>query len=532
MNSVLTIRNATALASACFLIAGLVLVTFRVVILWEQPYQSGRVWQSFDLIGELERTHGVPWDTEFSGMAGGNEKARFLQEFPLMQYLAVGLRRCTNLTLAQSGQAIASLEGLTSVMIIALFAWSLPTTTPIRLTFAAAIFFIPGFLRYAIVAVPDATVFVFDAAGVALLLVGRRRRSDLLLCVGALLIGLAVLIKSTAFLPTLAVAAALFLEKRKTALLVLGIATIPGIAWALLAARINPDARPVNQFARLAALPEYWWNPRLYADPWWYRNLVFLHYDTLGLLGMTAIGVAVWIAFRRRLMFELILLSIPPIILLLVFNFHSASHGYYHLIWLPFSILVAMEVFAQQVKAERTAAVVAVVIGLALLGVAERAHGSVERLTGHAEANHPLFPARTLSNDARIEREFRALNQEFNQEHAYLAYFGDKTSSFLDSGLRGWIIASPNLASAKSQRLLESVVAQQEWRRVNKDWLQDRVRRGMRLIVVERSSKWNTPQFLDMVAGCGFEKSAVTDDKIIFQLPPKESNLNYQQPTK
>jgi hypothetical protein len=277
-------------------------------------------------------------------MSGGNQKARFIQEFPFAQYGALFLSHSTGMSIRNSGQFVATLIALLSILVIAIYCNSLPEPWPLRLILASIIIFIPGFLRYAPTAVPDSTVFLLNVAGAATIFLGRRRASERLIALGAALVGFTVLAKVTALIPALAVAAALVYEKRRVAVLALALATLPGLAWTVLCVKINPAAAPVNEWARQVSVVSFW-NPSLYLDPWWFRNMLFLHYDTLGLVGLSAIALVVTTALRNRQIFELTIFLLPMTMMALVFNYHSASHGYYHLVWLPLSLIAGLNVF-------------------------------------------------------------------------------------------------------------------------------------------------------------------------------------------
>ena len=303
-----------------FLLSGCALFAMRAIDLWRNPFQVGRVWQSFDIAQELERVHGVPWATEMSTMSGGRVPAPFVQEFPFAQYAAWGLKRFTSLSLSEAGQAVALTIAVAGAAVWLRYAWLLPVSFPTRLLIGGAIFFLPGFLRYGATAVPDALVFLFNLAGAALIATGRRRQSDGAVTLGAILVGLAVLAKGTAGVGAAVVGIVLLGERRWCAVAGLCGSAIPGVAWAGLARPINLAALPVNFFARIGVIRDYWWNPRLYAEPWWARNVGFTLYDVLGPLGLTACIWIAWTARRQIRLFETLLMVGPAAATILAFQ--------------------------------------------------------------------------------------------------------------------------------------------------------------------------------------------------------------------
>ncbi|HWQ54375.1 MAG TPA: hypothetical protein VN442_11870 [Bryobacteraceae bacterium] len=500
--------------SIAFFVLGAALFAVSAADLWARPYQAGRVWQSFDIIAELERAGGVPWETELSSMSGGREPAPFIQEFPIQQYAALLLRRVTAFTVTESGQLIALLVALFAILVIFAYARMLPAPWSQRLTLASAVLFIPGFLRYGPMAVPDMNVFLLSAAGAASIFAGRRRCSERLVVFGAVLIGLTVLAKATALIPALVVAGTLLYEKRRTAAAAFALAALPGLAWAVLATRINPGAASVNHFARLVGIREYWWNPALYLDPWWYRNLAFLLYDTLGVLGITAITLATATALKNRQVTEAALLVIPGLAMSLAFNYHTASHGYYHLVWLPLSLVTAIEVLAAKWRRAVLAPRIFLIAGLALVGVAERVYGLVERISGHPEAARQWLATSTVPGDQELRAGIRKLAAA--ESNGFVAYFGDADVKFHELGIRGWIVHSPN---PPNRHLPARVIAAEEWRRVGPEWVQDRIRRGLTTLLVEQRSQWNNASFLETLARCGLEKRGVLAGHLLFSLP-------------
>lgn len=486
----------------------------RTADLWALPHQSGRVWQSLDIIAELDRVGGVPWETEISSMSGGSEPARFIQEFPIQQYAALLFRRVTAFTVTESGQLAALLVAACAILVVFAYALTLPATWSVRLTLASVLLFVPGFLRYGPMAVPDMNVFLLSAAGTASILAGRRRRSERLVASGAVLMGLTMLAKPTALIPALVVAGTLLYERRRVAAAAFAVAALPGLAWTVLGARINPGAASVNEFARLAGIRDYWWNPALYVDPWWYRNLAFLHYDTLGVLGIAGIALAAVTAVKQRMTTEAALLVLPGLAMSLAFNYHSASHSYYHLAWLPLSLMAGMEIMAARWRKAAVEPRILLVVGLALVGIAERAYGLVERVSGNQEAVRGLLVhRRSPPDDTELRVGIRRLAAV--EPNGFVAYFGDADVKFHELGVRGWIVHSPN---PPNRHLPARVIAAEEWRRVGPDWFQDRIRRGLTTLLLERRSPWNNAYFVETLAHCGLVNRGVLAGHDVFSL--------------
>jgi hypothetical protein len=484
-----------SLAAALFLqLPGSAVVLLRAGDLWRQPYQVGRVWQSFDIARELERVHGKPWLTELSPMSG----APFVQEFPLSQYGMWFLRAATGLSIPEAGQAIALLTALASVAVWLLYAWGLPVGLPERIAAGALVFFVPGFLRYGATAVPDALVFLMNLSGVSLIFAGRRQGRDGLVTIGAALIGAAVLAKTTSLLPAAAIAVLLFAEKRRRAAIALVGATVPGVVWAAASRWINEAALPVNEFARVGNLREYWWNPHLYLDPWWYRTLAFTLYDVVGLAGL----VAVWLAWTGRRRFEIAVLVGPAVATILAFPYHSASHGYYSLTWLAFSLVAGVELAAHGRRLS-TAAMVGFAT-LLLAGVAERQIGLVERVVARRpEAVAPIVHLHPAGPDSR-DLLARSALLEVTKKASRIAYLGS-SATFLQSGIRGWFVETRDADShiATRRHLPERVAAEEEWRKLSADWFRDRVGRGLDAVLIERGGPLDRPDVIAWARSAG-----------------------------
>ena len=406
------------------------------------PYQVGRVWQSFDLARDLERVHGVPWATELSPMTGGSSPAPFVQEFPLAQYGAVVLRAATGITIPAAGQAVALLIALASAAVWLLYTWCLPVARPQRMAAGALIFFVPGFLRYGATAVPDALVFLVNLSGACLIFTGRRRQRTGVVTLGAILIGAAVLVKATALLPAAVIALAFLAERRWRPAIALMGASLPGLVWAAMARSINEASLPVNVFARVGNLREYWWNPHLYFDPWWYRTLAFTLYDVLGLLGLVCVCLAMTGRRGLNVRFERAVLFAPAAATIVAFPYHSATHGYYSLTWLAFTVIASMELAA---KTRRLSAAwtVGFAIALGVLGLMERQIGVVERMIAqNPDAVVPLVHLHRPPPDRREQQAHAAL-LDWTKRASLIAYLGSSGAPFLQSGIRGWIGRGP-----------------------------------------------------------------------------------------
>jgi hypothetical protein len=470
------------------------------------------VWQSFDIARELERVHGRPWATELSPMTGGSLPAPFLQEFPAAQYAALFLRKTAALSIPNAGQAVAAAIGAAALLAWLGFALLLPLSPAGCMLTGSLIFFVPAFLRYGATAVPDALVFLLNLSAASLILTGRRVRRGRLIVLGAVLAGLAVLAKATALIAAVVLVAALLLDRRWRAALALVLAALPGVVWAAAASIINKGALPVNYFARIAAIPEYWWNPRLYYDPWWARNLGFTIYDVLGPLGLAAcLWIVVTARRRHGCAFETILMIGPSALTILLFNYHAASHAYYSLVWLPFTMTGAVELALRTPAPgwSRTA-VAGCIACLGLLGIAERQFGAVERfLARQPEAVKPILDFETPQANARDESARHAI-VETAKRATLVAYLGGATSPFLESGIRGWAVEAPSEDQAMVERrkhLPESVLRQEDWRQLDEAWFRDRIRRGLGAVLVERGGTLDNPKVLGWAQDAGLREA-------------------------
>ncbi len=486
-------------AALLVLTAGSAIFLLRVADLWRQPYQVGRVWQSFDIARELERVRGVPWATELSPMSG----APFVQEFPLSQYGVWLLRAATGLSIPEAGQALALFTALASAVVWLRYTWRLPVALPQRIVGGALLFFVPGFLRYGATAVPDALVFLVNLGGASLVFTGRREHRAGLVTIGAVLIGAAVLAKTTALLPAAVIAVGLFAEKRRRAAIALVGATVPGVVWAAMARSINEASLPVNVFARVGVLREYWWNPHLYFDPWWYRTLAFTLYDVLGMVGIVGIWMLATGRRHRDVRFEMVVLFAPAVATVLAFPYHSATHGYYALTWLPFSLVAGIELAANERRA--SAAAMAGFATLLVLGVAERQMGFVERVVARRpEAVAPVIHFHPAEPEGR-DLLARSALLDVTKRASRIAYLGSSGTTFLQSGIRGWVVEAPDVDArlAPRRHLPESVVREEEWRKLSADWFRDRVARGLDAALIERGGPLDRPDVLGWARSAG-----------------------------
>jgi len=507
-------RRIPGILAVAFLLLGCALFAMRGVDLWRNPYQSGRIWQSFDIARELERVHFVPWKTELSTMSGGTKPAPFLQEFPLSQYAVCLVNISTGLTIAQAGQLIAELIAVLSVLVWLRYSWSLPLSTADRFLVGGFIFFVPGFLRDGLTAVPDATVFLINLAGASLIVSGRRDSRDRLTSVGAALLGVSVLVKGPTLLPAAVIAFALLCEKRWRSAACLCLASIPGLAWAALAHSVNKAALPVNEMARVGMLRDWWWNPILYRQPWWYRDLSFMTYNTLGLFGIVA---CTWIvlSIRRRdwSSFESLMMVGPPLITFAAFNYHSATHSYYSLVWLPFTMVGAVELGMKIPRRPMPRLSHSLIAGsmicLAIFTIAERQMGLVERtIAGKAEAVRPLFhwSKQWPKIDARDELERAALLGVKNRA-SFVAYIGTPPGAeiaFCQLGMRGWVVGIPVVDLTPHVPL--SVIREEEWRRISVEWFRERLNRGMSAVLIEAAGTPNSPEVVQWAEAAGLHE--------------------------
>jgi len=312
-------------------------------------------------------------------------------------------------------------------------------------------------------------------------------------------------------LPASVIGLALVLERRWKALIALSLASIPGLYWLVASRMLNPLAFPVNEIARYTSRVDWFWNPELYTDPWWIRNLGYMFFDVLGIFGLVAIGAAFLYALRRKWTFEWIVLAGPPIILAIVFPIHSASHGEYHLMWLPLALVCIVEVgfraVGNRLDMPRFWVLLLGVCILASLGVSERALGLVERATGY-HTGGLLWQIPNMEADAqRVTNSLTALT-ETTQDQDLIGYFGMAGLwTFPELGRRGWVVHDPPKQAdyekwrVPSAEYLEQV---EEWRRVDADWFADRRKRGMSVVLIEMDSSWDSTRLMQMAEAAEF----------------------------
>jgi hypothetical protein len=505
------------------------LFTLRALDLWRDPYQIGREWQSFDIARELERVHGVPWATELSTMSGGTRPAPFLQEFPLAQYAAWLLKASTAMSQAEAGQAVATAVAALSAVVWVVYASSLPVSGGLRLLIGGLIFFVPGFLRYGETAVPDAVVFLINLCGVCLIVSGKRRAESKLIVVGAVLVGLGVLGKTTAAPAATTVVLALLLVGHWRAAVALAGAMLPGFAWAVLSRSINQQAASVNEFARVGLLPGYWWNPRLYLDPWWARSLAFTLYDVLGAFGLLAC-IWLWLTAKDKGSLQSLLMILPAAATILAFNYHSASHRYYTLIWLPFTLTGAVELATERLRAtdrRRSYAVILVAAaGLAIFSVAERQAGLAERFVARqADAAQPFFHGSGAASQRTPHDETRrlALSELKSKRALFVAYLGNGLRPFLDLDMRGWVVEADSTARAQRRHLPESIIRAGEQFQLSEHWFRERLARGMDAALIERAGAFDTVDVLQWARSAGLRDATNHPAGHILLLAPPRS---------
>jgi hypothetical protein len=265
----------------------------------------------------------------------------------------------------------------------------------------------------------------------------------------------------------------------------------------------------VNEFARVFAIREYWWNPRLYITLWWPRGLAWMLFDVLGAFGAAATGVLLTVAVCRRWWFEAVVVAGPALALIIVFNYHSASHAYYHLLWLPLAVVALCEIaLAWNSGALIRPAVLAAVSGFMVFGAVERAYGLLERTTGHSSAVAPFLAEPPPKPSARAQQATMVLSR-FKDSNQFIAYLGDSGgSAFSTLGLRGWIVSGPMTAEAAAHtHLPPSVLEVLEARRVGPAWFRERLGRGMAAAVIEQQSTWDVPVVLSWAREAGLEVS-------------------------
>jgi hypothetical protein len=306
---------------------------------------------------------------------------------------------------------------------------------------------------------------------------------------------------------------ALLIDRNRRALVALAAAALPGLAWAALGHTVNEAATPVNYFARLATIREYWWNPHLYLDPWWARSIVFTVYDALGLFGVAA---CIWtIVSARKRSFELALMLLPAAMTILVFNYHSASHRYYTLIWLPFVLVAGVELALDRLRRLDGVLLISAVVALAIAGLAERDAGAVERyIARQPEAAVPFFhPWSTATFPRRDDALSRAALTNLKAEGVtFVGYLGNQWLPLLDLHLRGWAVDAPSPDPRENQRRSRvpvSVVRAEERFRLSADWFRDRLARGMDALLIERGGPFDNPEVLGWARTAGLQPAGV-----------------------
>jgi len=512
-------RAGSTFVGVSFLLIGFILFIARAAELLRDPYDVARVWQSFDIANELIRVHYIAWHTELSIMSGGTVPAPFLQEFPAVQYAACLIHQLARLPIPESAQLTYTFVALASAAVWVKYSLSLPTDMQVRLFTSGIIFFIPGFLRFGGMAVPDSVVFLINLIGGTLIIRGRRENKSGQIILGAALIGGAVLLKTPAFVPAALVGFALLLEKRWRATLAMLGGAIPGVLWAAIASVVNRSAVSVNEFARLGATRDWWWNPHLYQQLWWYRNITFTLYDTLGLFG---VAFLIWIALssrrRKNAQFEYILLLGPVVATFIVFNYHSATHPYYALIWLPFTMLGSVEL---ALKTTRPAfnlrpawpALLGVLACLAALNLVERQLAVLERVVGKPTNGPRIFSSHAKHEETSQTRLAHAALLSIKDKAQFIAYLGDDRDSFLDVGARGWFVLAPAPTVDSKLHVTPSVIhvtptviKEEEWRRIDVKWFDERINRGLGAVLIELNGSLDNPEILKSAKAAGLRE--------------------------
>jgi hypothetical protein len=197
------------------------------------------------------------------------------------------------------------------------------------------------------------------------------------------------------------------------------------------------------------------------------------------------------------------------------FNFHSATHGYYSLVWLPFTMIGAVEMALKIPKRENPrishALFTGAIICLAILTIAERQIGLVERrVARNADAAEPLFHrwTETPETNPRDVLERAALLGVKNRA-SFVAYIGSPPGAeiaFTELGMRGWVVGIPEVdPSLTPQRshIPASVAREDEWRRVSENWFRERANRGMDAVLIEVAGTPNTPEIVQRAEAGG-----------------------------
>jgi hypothetical protein len=281
--------------------------------------------------------------------------------------------------------------------------------------------------------------------------------------------------------------------------------------------------------ARVFYHRDFWWNPSLYLSPWWFRNLGFLIFDSFGFLWLTFIPILVVFGVRKRLWFELMVFLGPLAVCLMAFNYHSASHGYYHLCWLPFFLVGGVHIAVEASSDFRharffTFAAIAIAV-LSPLAVLERNYGAVERLTNKSDALNPFLSLQPRNTSLREVSALAALTKAAT-DNGPVAYFGNfGLYPFLDLNLRGWLVEGPSTSAEEGRmRIPRSVMGEFEWRKVNAEWFRARLRRGLSVVVVDVNSTWDLDKLTGWCSDAGFVPTETVADHILLMQRPQAFN--------
>jgi hypothetical protein len=195
----------------------------------------------------------------------------------------------------------------------------------------------------------------------------------------------------------------------------------------------------------------------------------------------------------------------------LAFNFHSATHEYYHLIWLPFAMVGAVELALKALPSDGRPlcrpAVIVGVICLAILSIGERDIGFVERMAGNPAVVRPLIHLGAPPIDAR-DIQARSALLGLRDRTSFVAYLGNSGwNAFTELGMRGWVVTAPPAAGRFAERQIQkipaSVLRQLPWRQLSSNWFRERLSRGTDAVLIERGGTWDTPEVLGWARAAG-----------------------------
>jgi hypothetical protein len=99
------------------------------------------------------------------------------------------------------------------------------------------------------------------------------------------------------------------------------------------------------------------------------------------------------------------------------------------------------------------------------------------------------FPDVTIrQRSVAQENSAHAALLDVSRRASRIAYLGSSGAAFLQSGIRGWAVEAPDSDPrlAPHRHLPESVVQEDEWRKLSPDWFRDRLARGLDAVLIER----------------------------------------------